>query len=102
MLDQDLAPRWEEDGDEVRIRFHVRAESEWRQARTRLADSALLGAARVSGARFEDTDGRPLRIGRDYFGNRRNTRPLPGPFEKLQPLPMRVWPPEPAAPGKPE
>ena len=96
-LDQDLAPQWEEDGDEVRIRFNVRAESEWRQARTRRVDSALLGRARVSGARFEDTDGRPLRIGRDYFGNRRSKTPLPGPFEMLQPLPMRVWPVEPAA-----
>jgi len=54
--------------------------------------SALLGAARVSAARFADVDGKPLRLDRDYLGRRRGARPTPGPFEVVAPEPVPVWP----------
>jgi parallel beta-helix repeat protein len=65
---------------------------ELRAAATRVADTALLGAARVSGARYEGADGRPLRVELDYFGRKRGRQPVPGPFENAAQPRIRVWP----------
>ncbi len=72
-----------------------------KQGKTGLVTTRLLGMARVPGLPYENADGSPLKIDRDYFGKRRNeARPTPGPFE--QPggrgatgegtLSLRVWP----------
>lgn len=60
-------------------------------------NSELLGHAAVSGLPYENRDGSPLLIDRDYFGSRRNTAgPLPGPFElsELGRTSIKVWPKE--------
>ncbi|MFZ5928980.1 MAG: right-handed parallel beta-helix repeat-containing protein [Acidobacteriota bacterium] len=88
----ELDAEWEEDGDSVRIRFATPLDRVWKAAATRLVDSALLGEARVSGARFEDTNGRSLRLERDYYGDRLLRRPTPGPFVTFPPTHYPVWP----------
>ncbi len=54
-----------------------------------------LGRAVVSDCAYENTDGSPLRINTDYFGNKRSGRnPFPGPFESpaADVGQMKVWP----------
>ena len=67
----------------------------WSQERHRkLITSQRLGSALISGERFENPDGSPLRIDTDYFGHHRDARnPFPGPFENpaTGPKPLRVW-----------
>jgi hypothetical protein len=44
-----------------------------------------LGKAIAPGAAFENSDGTPLKIDQDYFGNKRSeTNPFVGPFENLK------------------
>jgi hypothetical protein len=48
----------------------------------------------VSGARYEQPDGSPIRVDRDFFGQPRNEQnPMPGPFE-LPPgkVLLKIWP----------
>ena len=47
-----------------------------------LVTTALLGRALIPDAPFENADGSPLCLNRDYFGKKRSlTSPFPGPFE---------------------
>jgi alpha-N-arabinofuranosidase len=47
--------------------------------------SALLGKTAISDLPFERADGSPIRLDKDYSGNRRNpSNPFPGPFEIAQ------------------
>jgi alpha-L-arabinofuranosidase len=68
----------------------------WSGERTRkLVTSDLLGTSLVAKAPFEQTDGSPLRIDRDFFGQPRNeANPRPGPFETVNPgvVMMKIWP----------
>lgn len=63
------------------------------KTRTAMVTTDVLGKAKVSGAAYEDVDGRPLRIGNDYFGKARGAAPAPGPFEKPSEgqARLRVW-----------
>ncbi len=69
----------------------------WATEQTRKpVTSELLGRAAMTGLTFENSDGSPLRVNRDYFGNRRSgDNPFPGPFavpaDGKQTL--KVWPP---------
>lgn len=55
------------------------------QAQTKLVDSTLLGKAKVSGLAYENADGTPLEIDRDFLGKKRDpAHPTPGPFEDLE------------------
>ena len=46
--------------------------------------STLLGKAKIAGLPYENVDGSPLAIDRDYFGKARSkSMPTPGPFERL-------------------
>jgi hypothetical protein len=59
-----------------------------------LVTTALLGKAKISGAAYENPDGSPLKIDKDYFGKRRsNSNPTPGPFEDpgQGELRLQVW-----------
>lgn len=62
----------------------IQEDPAWRrEVAVGMVTSALLGRAKVSGARFENGDGSDMRIDRDYFGHRRNGKhPFPGPFEQ--------------------
>jgi hypothetical protein len=59
-------------------------ENGWMGRATRpLVTTELLGQAAVPRVRFEEPDGKPLRIDTDYLGQQREaTNPTPGPFEQ--------------------
>jgi len=73
-LNQDLAPRREEDGDEGQIRFGLHAESEWRQARTRLAHCGPAGRSAGFRRAVRGTRGKPLRMDQGTLESRRGKR----------------------------
>ena len=59
-----------------------------------LVTTALLGKSKIAGLLYENADGSPLTIDRDYFGTKRNeASPTPGPFETpgAGPLMLKVW-----------
>jgi alpha-N-arabinofuranosidase len=56
-----------------------------------IVTTELLGKARIPDAPFENPDGSPFTIDRDYFGRKRNTAaPNAGPFEGGRDF--KVWP----------
>lgn len=54
-----------------------------KDASTRVVTTELLGNAKVPGVAYENADGSPLRINRDFLGKKRDVSPTPGPFEQL-------------------
>jgi len=65
-----------------------------RSVKTALVTSELLGKAKIPGVGYENPDGSPLKIDRDYFGAPRDAEhPRPGPFEYLEvgPMKLNVW-----------
>jgi len=63
--------------------LHLAWEPAMRNSNTALVTIELLGKAKVPGLAYENPDGSPLKVDRDYFGQRRSTaNPTPGPFEK--------------------
>ncbi len=55
-----------------------------KQATTARVTTATLGRAKVPQVAYENADGSPLAVDRDYFGRKRSgTKPTSGPFEKL-------------------
>ena len=53
--------------------------------------SAMLGKAKISGLPYENSDGSPLKIDKDYFGKPRSpNQPTPGPFETPPPGLLRL------------
>ncbi len=55
--------------------------------------TAILGKAIVPAQYFENPDGRPLKIDRDYFGRQRNTvTPNVGPLEPVSAKNIILWP----------
>jgi len=78
-----------EEGNKITLRFNPGPEL--KLARTRVANTALLGKAKVSGLPYENADGSPLKIDTDYLGKKRNrTSPAAGPFENpgTNPIPV--------------
>ena len=64
------------------------------RAGTGLVTTALLGKAKIPDVGYENADGSPLVIGKDYFGQPRHTeKPSPGPFEApgVGDLKIKVW-----------
>ena len=77
-----------------RFALQLNAGPELKRAATTLVTTALLGKARIPGLPYENADGSPVKIDRDYFGKKRNaTKPSPGPFEApgAGPLTLKVW-----------
>ncbi|HEV2210500.1 MAG TPA: right-handed parallel beta-helix repeat-containing protein [Verrucomicrobiae bacterium] len=77
-------------------RFVLRLTSNpvWRRAPTQRVTTALLGRTKVAGVRYENPDGSPLQVNRDYFGKKRSrAHPCPGPFESRGGVPstFTVW-----------
>ena len=78
--------------------FYLEAtfDTAWAKERTRtLVTTKLLGRARVPDLPYENRDGSPIRITRDYFGKQRNEdNPFPGPFELSEngQQTLKVWP----------
>lgn len=91
--DVNPAPRLVEENGRWFLHLTVR---DWaHQAGTTLVTTERLGRARVAGARYENPDGSPVRLNRDYFGRQRDPkRPTPGPLElraRERELRLRVW-----------
>lgn len=62
--------------------LRMTAGAELKQAATARVTTALLGRAFVSQVPYENADGSPLVVDRDFFGKPRDAvRPTPGPFE---------------------
>jgi len=63
-------------------------------AARKLVTTEVLGKTHISGCFYENPDGSPLKIDRDYFGKPRNAaNPAPGPFENPDPAShaLKVW-----------
>ena len=63
----------------------VKLRADWgdrlQEAKTVPVTTSLLGKAKIPGVGYENADGSPLTIDRDFFGNKRPSRvPGPGPF----------------------
>jgi hypothetical protein len=81
-------PTITEEGAEVYLRFTAG------NAATQTVTTALLGRTQVAELGYDDADGQPLAISRDYLGQpRAAARPFPGPFETPPPAGgrIRVW-----------
>jgi hypothetical protein len=62
--------------------------------KVRIISTDILGRARIPKARFDNPDGTPLTIDKDYFGNiRTEQNNLPGPFVNLKgdKISLKVW-----------
>ncbi|MDE3168221.1 MAG: right-handed parallel beta-helix repeat-containing protein, partial [Acidobacteriota bacterium] len=86
------APRIEDEGDAVFLVFT--AGPCLRGVSTVAVTTALLGKAKITGLPWENPDGSPLAITRDYFGTARSTpAPTAGPFESpgSGQVRLKVW-----------
>jgi len=79
------------DGWYIKMQF----DKEWAGHETALIRSEMLGNAKIPDLPYEDPDGKPYRLDRDYFGYDRNTiNPYPGPLKEQQEgeQGIKVWP----------
>ena len=60
---------------------------------TKIYGTEDLGLPRIVGAPYDDPDGKPIYIDADYLGEKRNSTPVPGPFEGLKPghNVIKIW-----------
>jgi hypothetical protein len=75
--------------------LEVRIDPAWESVRRNLVTSELLGTSAVTGAPFEQGDGKPYLLDTDYFGNKHpEIGPSAGPFllSGVQNLRVKVWP----------
>lgn len=88
----DPKPMLQHEGNSVKFQWEVGPEL--KQARTRLVTTELLGKAKVPGLAYENADGSPLKIDRDFLGKKRKqSSPTAGPSEhptKSLDLPARA------------
>lgn len=85
-------PEIVEQGDHVYLRLSL--PEEVRKAATKIVTTELLGTAKISGLPFENADGSPVVVDRDYFGKKRNpAAPSAGPFAHPGhgDLKLKVW-----------
>ncbi len=74
-------PRLVEEGDSFHLQFTL--PTSMPKAATTLVTTELLGNAKIPNVAYENPDGSPLKIDRDYFSKKRSrTYPFAGPFEK--------------------
>lgn len=81
-----------EEGEHVYLNFN--AGDDHPSLKTQMITTALLGKARMPKTAYENSDGTPLRIDTDYFGNKRSeSNPSAGPFENRGKgiLNLKVW-----------
>jgi hypothetical protein len=75
----------------ARFVLQFTAGSEIQKAKTRLVTTALLGRAKIPNLQYENADGSPLKIERDFLGKKRSrTKPTAGPFEKPGTKPINL------------
>ncbi|MBQ2501132.1 MAG: hypothetical protein II524_01560, partial [Bacteroidales bacterium] len=54
------------------------------RAQTKLMGTDNLGKTYYSNGYYENPDGTPLVVDKDFFGNARSSKPVPGPFENIR------------------
>jgi alpha-N-arabinofuranosidase len=73
----------------------MNTDESFRQVKTQIVTTDLLGKAKMPNARYENPDGTPLIIDIDYHGKKRDVKnPSAGPFEKPEigkQLRLKVW-----------
>ena len=77
--------------------LEMRVDKEWVIEPRKLVTTELLGMAEIPGLPFEQADGQPYRLDRDFFGQKHDTKnPFPGPFvgSRYESMPFKVWPRE--------
>jgi len=82
----------EEKGDSVFLHFTVN--QLYYSQKVKIIDTDILGRTRIPKARFDNPDGTPLTIERDYSGDMRTEQNnLPGPFVNLKgyKITLKVW-----------
>jgi hypothetical protein len=75
-------------------RLHLTLPTSLSKVATKFVTTELLGRAKISGVRYENPNGSPLKVDRDYFGKRRSrTNPTAGPFENpgQGTVKLKVW-----------
>ncbi|HID23768.1 MAG TPA: DUF1565 domain-containing protein [Planctomycetaceae bacterium] len=90
----DFDPQVRIEQQEDRVVFLWRVNREVLDVATQLISTQLLGKTLFSNQGFENPDGSPLVIDRDFFGTPRDrNRPTPGPFEKIKAgrIPIAAW-----------
>ncbi|MDR1331971.1 MAG: right-handed parallel beta-helix repeat-containing protein, partial [Tannerella sp.] len=82
--------RIEENGKEVYVSFSAQVPD---GLQTQTVTTERLGRAKMPKAAWEQPDGSPIVIDRDYSGMKRRANPTPGPFEQLKEGEnrIRVW-----------
>jgi hypothetical protein len=86
------AVRLEEVGEGIVLHFTL--EPTYYSHKGSIITSEILGRAKIPKAAFDNPDGTPLRIDRDYFGNLRpGETTSAGPFSNLNPgkIVLKVW-----------
>jgi len=64
------------------VYLHITLDNSYKELSTNLVTTGLLEKTITSGSAFENADGSPLTINKDYYGNTRNaSNPTAGPFE---------------------
>ena len=80
----------DDQGEHVYISFSLRG---LERLQTGLVDTKKLDKAKLPKQSYEQPDGSPIIIDADYSGNKRSTRPNPGPFETVKEgeMQFQVW-----------
>ncbi len=84
--------RLEEKGKDVYL--HFKFDPAFCGYKVRLITTAILGESKISKAKYENADGTPLTVNKDYFGNIRPAgNNLAGPFAglKTEEVTVKVW-----------
>jgi alpha-N-arabinofuranosidase len=83
MVDATFDPNLRLVEDNGTFTLNITLDQKWlAQQKHRLVNTSSLGSAAIPRMRFEQPDGRLIRIDTDYFGVKRNmANPFPGPFE---------------------
>ncbi len=80
-----------EEGDQVYLEINVK--KEMLDVPAKIASTETLGTVRIVDAIFDDPNGNPIILDRDYTGARRSEKPVVGPIEGLKPglNRIKVW-----------
>ncbi|MFD0621350.1 right-handed parallel beta-helix repeat-containing protein [Paenibacillus sp. GCM10027629] len=78
------------------VYLHLKGQANWKNQRNRnLVTGELLGKTRITELPYEDVDGTPICLNKDYLGKSRDEyNPFPGPFEIIHDSMnvIKVWP----------
>lgn len=77
---------------EKNVYLNIKLDNSISEANTSIVTTEKLGTTIISEAIYENPDGTPYVLNRDYYGNERGSNPTPGPFEVLESVEMmKIW-----------